>query len=58
MQRGLRHVLEHELPIDELYREVGDIVQKLTDIVLNFRKLGLTREEYVCLKVILLLNRG
>jgi len=46
------------MPVDELYREVGDIVQKLTDIVLNFRRLGLTREEYVCLKVILLLTHG
>lgn len=40
---------------DEL-RQVGLMVERITRVTLMFRHLGLKMEEYVCLKVIIMLN--
>ncbi len=43
---------------EDLAREVGVLVEKITYLNGRFRDLQLSREEYVCLKIILLLNHG
>ena len=44
--------------LEELEREVGEVIGIITDIMYGFLQLNLTNEEYVCLQVILLLNQS
>jgi hypothetical protein len=44
--------------MDQLKLDVGLMVEKMTQITIMFRRIKLRMEEYVCLKVYILLNRG
>lgn len=46
------------ITMDQLRQDVGLMVEKITHVTLMFRKIKLTMEEYVCLKVITMLNQG
>ena len=44
--------------LEQLQTEVGELVEVITDVMYSFLQLDLSKEEYVCLQVILLLNHG
>ena len=44
--------------LEQLQTEVGEMMDTITDIMYGFLQLDLTKEEYVCLQVILLLNHS
>lgn len=44
--------------MDQLRQDVGLMIEKITHVTLMFRRVKLTMEEYVCLKVITMLNQG
>ena len=44
--------------LEQLQAEVGEMMEIITDIMYGFLQLNLTKEEYVCLQVILLLNHS
>lgn len=48
----------HAISMDQLKLDVGLMVEKMTQITIMFRRIKLRMEEYVCLKVYILLNRG
>lgn len=46
------------ITMDQLRQDVGLMVEKITHVTLMFRRVKLRMEEYVCLKVITMLNQG
>lgn len=44
------------ITMDKLRQDVGLMVERITRVTLIFRHLRLKMEEYVCLKVIIMLN--
>lgn len=44
--------------MEQLRLDVGHMVEKMTQITIMFRRIKLKMEEYVCLKVYILLNKG
>lgn len=48
----------HPLSMEQLRTDVGQMVEKMTQITIMFRRIKLKMEEYVCLKVYVLLNQG
>lgn len=48
----------HPISMEQLRLDVGHMVEKMTQITIMFRRIKLKMEEYVCLKVYILLNRG
>ena len=44
--------------LEQVEKESGVMMEKITYLIKRFRELKLSKEEYVCLKVILLLNHG
>lgn len=44
--------------MEQLRLDVGHMVEKMTQITIMFRRIKLQMEEYVCLKVYILLNKG
>lgn len=48
----------HPISIEQLKIDVGQMVEKMTQITIMFRRSKLKMEEYVCLKVYILLNKG
>lgn len=48
----------HPISMDQLKIDVGLMVEKMTQITIMFRRIKLRMEEYVCLKVYILLNKG
>ena len=57
-QDYLQQMFNKCFDLDELQREVGEMISVITDIMCGFLQLNLTKEEYVCLQVILLLNHS
>ena len=51
-------VCGRELLMEELQEETGEMMEKLTLLTQTFSRLNLHPEEFVCLKVLLLLSRG
>lgn len=47
-----------EITMEQLRQDVGLMIEKITHVTLMFRQIKLTMEEYVCLKVITMLNQG
>lgn len=45
------------ITMDQLRQEVGVMVEKITHVTLALRKAKIRIEEYVCLKVIAMLNQ-
>lgn len=48
----------HAISMEQLKLDVGLMVEKMTQITIMFRRIKLRMEEYVCLKVYILLNKG
>lgn len=51
-------MMGHPITLDQLRQDVGLMVERITHVTLMFRHLKLRMEEYVCLKVIIMLNPG
>jgi len=47
----------HPISMEQLRLDVGHMVEKMTQITIMFRRIKLKMEEYVCLKVYILLNK-
>lgn len=58
LQSCLTSMMGREITMDQLRQDVGLMIEKITHVTLMFRRVKLTMEEYVCLKVITMLNQG
>lgn len=58
LQTCLTTLMGHPISMEQLKLDVGLMVEKMTQITIMFRRIKLRMEEYVCLKVYILLNRG
>uniref|UniRef100_A0A182I7N5 Uncharacterized protein n=1 Tax=Anopheles arabiensis TaxID=7173 RepID=A0A182I7N5_ANOAR len=58
LQSCLTTLMGHPISIEQLKIDVGQMVEKMTQITIMFRRIKLKMEEYVCLKVYILLNTG
>ncbi|KAL9704953.1 hypothetical protein quinque_008471 [Culex quinquefasciatus] len=57
LQSCLTTLMGHPISIEQLKIDVGQMVEKMTQITIMFRRSKLRMEEYVCLKVYILLNK-
>lgn len=57
LQTCLTSMMGKAVTMEQLRQEMGPMVEKLTLVTVMFRHLKLTMEEYVCLKVIAMLNQ-
>lgn len=58
LQTCLTTLMGHPISMEQLRLDVGHMVEKMTQITIMFRRIKLQMEEYVCLKVYILLNKG
>ncbi|XP_072176570.1 nuclear hormone receptor family member nhr-91-like [Diadema setosum] len=58
LQECMNKTLDLRLDMDVFREEMGEVVEKVTKLAASFRTLGITRNEYLLLKVILLLDQG
>ncbi|CAG9769351.1 unnamed protein product [Ceutorhynchus assimilis] len=58
LQNCLTSMMGREITIEQLRQDVGLMIEKITHVTLMFRQIKLTLEEYVCLKVITMLNQA
>lgn len=58
LQTCLTILMGQPITMEQLKVDVGDMVEKMTQIAIMFRRIKLKMEEYVCLKVYILLNKG
>lgn len=58
LQTCLTTLMGQPIAMDQLKLDVGHMVEKMTQITIMFRRIKLKMEEYVCLKVYILLNKG
>ncbi|ENN79011.1 hypothetical protein YQE_04532, partial [Dendroctonus ponderosae] len=58
LQNCLTSMMGREITIEQLRQDVGLMIEKITHVTLMFRHIKLTMEEYVCLKVITMLNQA
>lgn len=58
LQTCLTTLMGHAISMEQLKLDVGLMVEKMTQITIMFRRIKLRMEEYVCLKVYILLNKG
>ncbi|KAI5699707.1 hypothetical protein M8J76_007538 [Diaphorina citri] len=56
LQTCLTSMMGRPITMDQLRQDVGLMVEKITHVTLMFRRIKLRIEEYVCLKVIIMLN--
>lgn len=49
---------EKYFTLEELTNEIGEIVEKITHVMAAFMNINLSKQEYVCLQVVLLLNQN
>nr|KAG5693174.1 hypothetical protein BaRGS_035372 [Batillaria attramentaria] len=57
MQQYLDKTFGKFFTMDQLDKEIGGVMQRVTRVILQFAQLGITRKELVCLEVILLLTQ-
>ncbi|XP_066985760.1 hormone receptor 4 isoform X4 [Macrobrachium rosenbergii] len=57
LQTCLNSMMGRPITMDQLRQEVGVMVEKITHVTLALRKAKIQIEEYVCLKVITMLNQ-
>nr|WAT94106.1 HR4X1 [Henosepilachna vigintioctopunctata] len=57
LQCCLTSMMGREITIEQLRHDVGLMIEKITHVTMMFRQIKLTMEEYVCLKVITMLNQ-
>lgn len=58
LQTCLTTLMGQPISMEQLRMDVGHMVEKMTQITIMFRRIKLKMEEYVCLKVYILLNKG
>lgn len=58
LQTCLNSMMGRPITMDQLRQEVGVMVEKITHVTLTLRKAKIQIEEYVCLKVITMLNQA
>ena len=58
LQTCLTTLMGQPIAMEQLKLDVGHMVDKMTQITIMFRRIKLKMEEYVCLKVYILLNKG
>lgn len=58
LQTCLTTLMGQPIAMEQLKLDVGHMVDKMTQITIMFRRIKLRMEEYVCLKVYILLNKG
>ncbi|XP_050725210.1 hormone receptor 4-like isoform X3 [Eriocheir sinensis] len=58
LQTCLNSMMGRPITMDQLRQEVGVMVEKITHVTLALRKIKIQIEEYVCLKVIAMLNQS
>ncbi|XP_060525233.1 hormone receptor 4 isoform X2 [Cylas formicarius] len=58
LQSCLTSMMGREITIEQLRQDVGLMIEKITHVTLMFRQIKLTMEEYVCLKIIIMLNQA
>lgn len=58
LQECMNKTLDLRLDMDIFREEMGEVVEKVTKLAASFRTLGVTRNEYLLLKVILFLDQG
>uniref|UniRef100_T1H219 NR LBD domain-containing protein n=1 Tax=Megaselia scalaris TaxID=36166 RepID=T1H219_MEGSC len=58
LQTCLTTLMGQPITMEQLKLDVGHMVEKMTQISIMFRRIKLRMEEYVCLKVYILLNKG
>lgn len=51
-------MVDGAISLEQLKMEAGQLVEQLMQLTATFRKLQLCLEEYVCLKVVAMLNQG
>ncbi|CAG7816895.1 unnamed protein product [Allacma fusca] len=56
LQRCLQAMMGRSLTVEQLRQDVGQMVERLTYLTRAFRRMGVRIEEYVCLKVITMLQ--
>ncbi|XP_037079545.1 hormone receptor 4-like [Pollicipes pollicipes] len=56
LQTCLSNMMNQAISMEQLRREVGVMIEKITLVTVMLRSLGIRMQEYVCLKVIALLN--
>ncbi|KAJ2946584.1 hypothetical protein O0L34_g12639 [Tuta absoluta] len=57
LQNCLTSLMGRPITLEQLRLDVGQVVEKMTQITCVFRRIQLRMEEYVCLKVYILLNQ-
>ncbi|KAE9555577.1 hypothetical protein FO519_001248 [Halicephalobus sp. NKZ332] len=57
-QRRLSSILNKHIPIENVVKEAGQLIEKFTALLNVFSKLKITLEAYVCLKAIALVHYG
>ncbi|XP_053381300.1 uncharacterized protein LOC123566516 [Mercenaria mercenaria] len=58
LQGYLECLFQKEFTADQLDSELGEMMRIITSLMHGFMRMGLMKEEYVCLQVILLLNQS
>lgn len=51
-------LLDKVVSLEELRADIGEVINKLTFLLSVLQDLGISQEEYVCLKVLVLLSQG
>ncbi|CAB4057031.1 NR6AN [Lepeophtheirus salmonis] len=57
LQTCLTSMMGKPISMDQLWQDVGNMVEKITKVIAIFRQFRLTMEEYVCLKVIAMVSQ-
>ncbi|XP_042897151.1 hormone receptor 4 isoform X2 [Parasteatoda tepidariorum] len=58
LQGALGKIVGEEIVLENIQMEAGSLVEQLSQLTITFRKLHLCVEEYVCLKVVAMLNQA
>ena len=58
LQTCLTSMMGKPITMDQLRQDVGNMVEKITKVIATFRQFQLKMEEYVCLKVIAMVDHG
>ena len=58
LQECMNKTMDLKLDMDAFREEMGEVVEKVTKLAASFRTLGVTRNEYLLIKVIVFLSQG
>ena len=57
LQTCLTSMMGRPITMDQLRLDVGTMVEKITKVITSFRNFQLSKQEYVCLKVVAMLTQ-